>query len=386
MTFRSCFTMLGLSCLALPHSLLASVSYQSPIKIHSQSAVMVDEETNEVRLTLRGRMLLDGDMDFSLYLYPRMRALPSNADISTRATQIGLSASSSIKQSFSAHFPDDGHFGLDVEYRFHPDGTVSDDPPVSTWDAIPIYVTMAGGEIARVDHFPDPAYVHPEEVVMRPPSRAPRASGASEPITITVNLSGRVIYRFLDDTFSSDPLVYPVPSVGLRVDWDPSTYSVIDQPTDNLVGRLTAVTNDDGYYNFNFSFASDIPAEQIASQVRIIAYTHNDAVSTAGVRIRVEERDQNGIIQEDENGDTIYTTIQGPAIFTDELRVDVDGNELSGTLPDLEVDRHNGSIVRNLYRAYQFTIAEFGYTPAQVGYIYNRYIGHVLWTDSHPLQ
>ena len=216
------------------------------MQITSPSAVMVDEATNQVRVTLRGQMLLAGDLVFSLRLDPRLKKLSSNAGVSTSATQLGLSASSSLEQSFDAYLPDDGHFGFYVGYTFRPGSPLEEGPPVVNSSRAAIYVTIEDGEISRVELSPDPKHTSTElggPVVPSGASRTSRASGASgasgesDPVPISVSISGRIVYRITRPAFTNEESstadrtsTHPVYPIKVFTDWDPSTTDRINTP------------------------------------------------------------------------------------------------------------------------------------------------------------
>ena len=259
-------------------SLLASVSAQLPMKILDPKVVMLDTAKNEVRVTLRGQMLFDGDMAFSVQIPAQVADLPDNADVETTATRMGLTASSYLDQSVSVHLPDTGHFGFYFTYRFAPSTPTPDVVPhVVKLNTIQIYVTIVDGELIRWDLSPDLDYTQLVETV------APRGvTGQSDDdVTITVDLSGRIAYRmtrplFIGEQSTDEMLTFGVPGVKVMLDWDITSLQQVNHPTDDAADGF-AVTDMDGNYRLSFSFQSSQSAQQHANRIRLVAERLNAA-------------------------------------------------------------------------------------------------------------
>ncbi len=207
--------------------------------------------------------------------------------------------------------------------------------------SIPVYVTMKNSRLVpRTDYFvPDPAYT---TAPVKTPLNLPLTRGISH--TINIKISGRVYYS---DKFGPGGS-FGVPGVKVHLDWDfdkdPETLqSPLNSP------RGAAVTNSEGFYDYNFAISSSVPAAYYP-RIRVYADLGNSA---AYPTIRNSGDSELG----DNFASEYFVTLSenNPDTFT-------------SSEANIDAEPTHGIPLRYLYRAREFAEENLGHTPVRAAY------------------
>lgn len=240
----------------------------------------------------------------------------------------------------------DGTFMLEVSIEATIPG--DEDDRFARFHSVPGYITVDAAAFSFGSTAPPPQY----EIALEDTLSSIGQSGTA--YTISVNITGRVLYRWPELCFTDD-FFRGVPGLTVYLDWDnnnsPSLRSTpyCESPFScTQAGRDFAITGMDGTFNFDFTFTSDVPANQI---------TVTDAI-----RVWVQRGNAGGKIHD-----------EGTSYFIPYDVIDISQATTSITENNarVQVDVNNGTVLRGLYRARQFYRLELG-TPS-VGPIEYKY-------------
>ncbi len=319
--------------LLLPLPVFSDLPSEPPVLRALQPIVtMLDATSKKVQITLQATILQAGDVTLKMTIPSQVLKRKENSTVQLEYSQEGLAESSTLSQSFSIFLPEKGHFMIPFQYLWE-EGTES--RPGS----IPIYVTMKNSRlVSRTDYFvPDPAYTTaPVKVFLR----LPLTRGI---YTINVKISGRVYYS---DDFGPGGS-FGVPGVKVHLDWDK------DQDPETLQApphspRGAAVTNSEGFYKYDFTISSPIPAS-FYPRIRVYADLGNSAAYPTTRK------------GESRLGDN----------FSNEYFVTLSENDpdtFISSEANIDADSPHGIPLRYLYRAREFAKENLGHTPARVAY------------------
>ncbi|MCK6544075.1 T9SS type A sorting domain-containing protein [bacterium] len=272
-------------------------------------------------------------------------------------------------------FAEDGYFTLQIKLHFKPANDESEKNRLSEYQSFEIYIEILNGEVTNYDTKPSIKYTQwPIEVNRSENEQKATASyipmdttfkngGIGQKIQnqemtestyyITVQISGQIKYNHPYYPYG----MKGIPAVGVYLDWD---YD------DNLTTGYTPyyggntlhvdydISDNNGYYYFSFTFASSQPANYYSQRIRVYANNANAAGYDADLG----------------NGAKMVPLI------SNSVKIDISGATTSVIAArDLETNDKQGSALRHLYRARQFSIAQLNYTPHQVRYYFRNVDG-----------
>jgi hypothetical protein len=163
---------------------------------------------------------------------------------------------------------------------------------------------------------------------------------------ILVDISGRLKYN------QSANIQKGIPGIRLRLDWDSDnnpTTSWTPYPNENIQHADYDDTDADGNYYFYFLLISNVPATDIAPQIRVWGLNNNVAAFDGDMG----------------NGEYLM-----PWTGTNIIAI-TDPTSVIGTV-NPQIDSYQGGSLRNIYRARQFSINNLGFNPHTIRYYIRR--------------
>jgi hypothetical protein len=334
-------------CMLLPaseHVVMASGG-ESPFTMKRFDAIMIDSAEHRARLTLIAEMAGSGEVTIALGLPTSGRPDDGSAKllVGEKIATVKVKGGEHVERSWDVILPGNGYVRMAEASLLYTPGTAWEARRYERADAINLYAAIERGVLASTGNNPDRRFVHAPVDIS--PSMKSQGRTIATGETFQITITGQVNCRNadLDHVF-----LHGVPGVRVYFDWDsdnnPNTYL---HPFYGSGQSDYAITDADGNYTFTRQVISSGEHDFIwnTEQIRAIARSSNDAAYG----------------YDSDPTDVFSDAGQAPISLSYNAIHDI-----SLSIPAFTVDAKIGNALRYLWRAREFSTAQFGFTPLAI--------------------
>jgi hypothetical protein len=356
---RNLFPLLIMITWICPIAIFAKAHGTEPsITLKSFVVETIDSAARTARITFSGRMDVAGNVDLILRLPDNGGGAGDLLSSTWRGPEMKRQGDE-VVASWDVVLPRDGYIRLiDLDAAIAVPDT--NGHTKSTGSALfCLYADIVNGVVRSYGPLPDPHRVHKSPSVLLPGqySRHDRALASAVPVTINVHISGRIACKPFDQ---SSLVRKGVPAVMVYIDWDADdNYATYQHPAYADGAVEWAVTDDEGYYQFN----------------RQVIVEPDDPIWNVHL-IRMTAQAANPGGQDEELGQE--------AIFAGydfhQISISPTSPDISLSLSMLDADPRYGNTLRYLMRARAFCFQTFGHLPDPIDFEVDQ-PGSTFWSD-----
>ncbi len=234
----------------------------------------IDGDISHAVINFNVKLLYAGNVSFQLHSNDENIVFDRN-----KIYKCFLNENMTYQKTWNVSFKQDGYYLFEIFINFIPEDT-NNTEIFADFNGFPLYVEVKNGNIVNYRYEPDiknTVLLESNKGELEINSKKLNYSKENSYL-ILIKISGRLQYRFKHPETNSE-IYKGVPNVMVYLDWDndndPTTgYTPYGGNTQHV---NFDISDDNGYYYFDFIFASNNPANHHASKIRVYSMLVNSA-------------------------------------------------------------------------------------------------------------